>query len=188
MNFVRQSEEVYYTTSAITTVSAQDVAFLKARAAENPRRRVRLCAHSQVSDSLHEMLIVHMLGHYARPHKHVAKSESFHLIEGRLKIFLFDDEGRHTGVIDMSEPGGGASFFYRLASSTFHSVYVETDFVVFHEVTNGPFDRHDTIWAPWAPAETDSTGQAAYLTALRAYDDRSVGRVWSDCTPNPTKS
>ena len=166
MIFIRQSEEVYYTPSAITTVSDQDVAFLKARAAENPRRRVRLCSHPNVSDPLHEMLIVHMQGHYARPHKHVAKSESFHLVEGRLKIFLFDDEGRHTGIIEMCEAGGGRTFLYRLASSTFHSVYAETEFIVFHEVTNGPFNPRETVWAPWAPKEFDLPGQAAFLASL----------------------
>ena len=173
MTFVRHSsEEVYYTTSEITTVSAQDIAFVKARAAENTRRRARLCAHPDVSDPLHEMLIVHMRGIYVQPHKHIGKSESFHMIEGRLKIFLFDDDGRRTGVIEMSEPGGGAVLFYRLTSSTFHCVYAETEVIVFHEVTNGPFNPRDTIWAPWAPSELDLTGQAAFLASLASYDAR----------------
>jgi cupin fold WbuC family metalloprotein len=184
LRFIRQSDEVYYTTSPLTTLSAEDMAFLKARSAENPRRRVRLCVHHDVSEPVHEMLIVHMSGHYARPHKHVAKSESFHIIEGRLKIFLFDDDGRHSGIVQMSDPGGGAAFYYRLASSTFHSLLVETEYVVFHEVTNGPFNRAETIWAPWAPEETDIEGQAAYLSALGAYDERSLGRLWSDCVAN----
>lgn len=175
MTFARRSSEVYYTTSDITTVSAQDIAFLKARAAENPRRRVRLCAHRDVSDPLHEMLIVHMHGHYARPHKHISKSESFHMIEGRLKVFLFDDDGRRTGVIDMSESTGGGALFYRLASSIFHSVFAETEFIVFHEVTNGPFDPRDTMWAPWAPAEADLAGQAVFLASLASHDARASG-------------
>ena len=163
MSFVRQSEEVYVSDADITTVSAADIAFLKARAAENPRRRVRLCAHRDVSDTLHEMLIVHMKGTYVQPHKHVAKSESFHIIEGRLKILLFDDAGRHTRTIQLSEPAGGASFFYRLASPTFHSVVPETDFVVFHEVTNGPFDRRETVAAAWAPKDDDAAAGTRFL-------------------------
>ena len=167
MKFARHaSEEVYYTTSAITTVTAEDIAFVKARAAENPRRRARLCAHPDDTDPLHEMLIVHMRGIYVQPHKHVGKSESFHVIEGRLKVLLFDDEGRHTRTIQLSEPSGGASFFYRLASPTFHSVVPETEFVVFHEVTNGPFDRRETIAALWAPAETDVAAGARFIAGL----------------------
>lgn len=181
MTFFRQSAEVYYTTSDVTTVSAQDIAFLKARAAENPRRRARLCAHRDVSDPLHEMLIVHMRGSYVQPHKHLGKSESFHMVEGRLKIFLFDDEGRRTATIDMSEPALGASFFYRLASSTFHSVHPETEFVVFHEVTNGPFvPQRDTVSAPWAPSEVDLVGQAVFLASLASHDGRSFGGPRSD--------
>ena len=181
MKFARHSsEEVYYTTSAITTVTAEDIAFVKARAAENPRRRARLCAHPDATDPLHEMLIVHMRDIYVQPHKHLGKSESFHMIEGRLKIFLFDDEGRRTGVIEMSEPGGGAALFYRLGSSTFHSVYAQTDVIVFHEVTNGPFNPRETVWAPWAPDEFDLPGQAAFMASLAADDMRVADRPFGD--------
>jgi cupin fold WbuC family metalloprotein len=166
MSFIRQSDEVYVSETDVTTVTGDDIAFLKARAAENPRRRVRLCAHRDTADRLHEMLIVHMRGTYVQPHKHLGKSESFHVIEGRLKVLLFDDDGRHTRTVQLSEPNGGASFFYRLAAPTFHSVVPESEFVVFHEVTNGPFDRRETIAAPWAPSETDAAAGARFLAGI----------------------
>ena len=167
MAFIKESDEVYYTDGPILTVEGSDIQFLKDRARENPRRRVRLCAHPDVNDTLHEMLIVHANSNYVQPHKHLGKSESFHIIEGRLCIVLFDDNGNATGEIPMAEAGSGQAFYYRLSESRFHTVVPLSDWVVFHEVTNGPFDRTETVFAPWAPADDDDdTAQQVFLKTL----------------------
>ena len=160
------NEEVYTATGDPTIVTDAAISFLKSVAAGNRRRKARLCTHPGNDDALHEMLIAHMSDTYVQPHKHLGKSESFHMIEGRLKIFLFDDNGSWRQTIQMTEPGGGGTMYYRLQSETFHSVLPETEFVVFHEVTNGPFDLADKIDADWAPAEDgDPVLQTAFIEA-----------------------
>ena len=155
MNFTKESDEVYRTHGTLAKVTEDDVIYLKAQAAKNERRRVRLCAHPDNTDLLHEMLIIHVQNTYVAPHKHINKSESFHIIEGTLRVFLFDDDGKVTETIRMGEAKSGRVFYYRLSSSIYHSILPESEFVVFHEVTNGPFDRQDMIIAPWAPEEDD---------------------------------
>src|SRR5258706_5641644 len=113
------------------------------------------------------MLIVHMRGTYVQPHKHVGKSESFHVIEGRLKVLLFNDEGRHTRTIQLSEPNGGASFFYRLAPPTFHFLVPETEVRVFHGATDGPFHSRATNAAPWAPPATPASARTRVMFRRR---------------------
>jgi cupin fold WbuC family metalloprotein len=167
MDFIRETDEVYRSRGSITQVTADDIAFLRNRAASNTRRRVRLCVHPDSEDRLHEMLIVHAQAAYVPPHKHQNKSESFHIIEGLLTVFLFSDEGAVVKVIPMGEIGLGRAFYYRLSASTYHTVWPESEFVVFHEVTNGPFDRKDTITAPWAPAEDDLQSQNGFTQGLR---------------------
>ena len=54
---------------------------------------MRLCAHPAVDDRLHEMVIAMARETYVRPHKHVNKSESVHVIEGLADAVLFDDAG-----------------------------------------------------------------------------------------------
>ncbi len=166
MKLNKENDEVFRSGGPLTMVTDEDIRFLKERAAKNERRRVRLCAHPGDSDRLHEMLIVHMKDAYVPPHKHVNKSESFHMVEGRLTVFIFDDDGRVTETISMGEVGSGRVFFYRLSSSLYHSVLPESDFVVFHETTNGPFDRRDMIVAPWAPAEGDGEAEAHFRRSL----------------------
>jgi cupin fold WbuC family metalloprotein len=166
MNFIKESDEVYRTHGKLTKVSGDDVVFLKAQAAKNERRRVRLCAHPDNADLLHEMLIIHVQNTYVAPHKHVNKSESFHIIEGALNVFLFDDDGRVIETIRMGEITSSRVFYYRLSSSVYHSVLPESEFVVFHEVTNGPFDRNDTVVAPWAPKADDENAQLKFVQFL----------------------
>ena len=151
-----ESAEVRYATDAIVLVDATDVARLKREAEQNARRRIRLCAHHSVESRLHEMLIVHTRDTYVRPHKHLGKSESFHVIEGDVDVVIFDDEGGVTDVIPMGAFASGRPFFYRIAEPLFHTLLIRSDVLVFHETTGGPFRRDDTVFAPWAPDDGDA--------------------------------
>ena len=160
------NEEILYTAEPITRVNLADVGRLKELAAQTRRRRVRLCAHPEVNDGLHEMIIVHAKNAYVRPHQHLGKSESFHLIDGRLKVVLLEDDGRIKDVLELGQPGLGPNFYYRLSEPWFHTVVPLSDWVVFHETTNGPFRREETLFADWSPAEDDLSGQAAFMKEL----------------------
>ena len=86
-----QNAEVYYSDAAIVTADDAVIAELKRIAAQNPRLRSRLCTHPDPSSGLHEMLIVHHREAYVRPHKHLAKPESFHVIEGTATLLTGPD-------------------------------------------------------------------------------------------------
>lgn len=167
MNVRPESEEVLYAADAVVAVAADDIERLKEAAAANPRRRIRLCAHRGVEDPVHEMLIVHRRETYVRPHKHLRKTESFHVVEGEGTIVLFDDAGRESGRIPLGDRGTGRAFYYRLAEPVFHTLIVGSDVMVFHEVAPGPFRREDTVFPAWAPTDDDADGARAYMTRLR---------------------
>jgi cupin fold WbuC family metalloprotein len=150
----RQNEEVLYAAEQVVKVSRGDVHLLKKLSLATQRRRIRLCAHRDIEDRLHEMLIVHLEETYIRPHKHLGKSESFHLIEGLVDVVVFDDAGAITQVIEMGDYASGRHFYYRLADPLYHTLVIRSEFVVFHESTTGPFNRSDIIFAEWAPEET----------------------------------
>jgi len=44
---------------------------------------------------------------------------------------------------------------------------IDTDWVVFHEVTSGPFDPKTTEFAPWAPAADDRGAQADFIARMQ---------------------
>jgi len=167
MNYRTINDEVFVATGGVVRVTAADVALVKAKGTTNARRRARLCAHPGPDDRLHEMLIVLDRGTYIRPHRHGGKAESFHIIEGELDVVIFHDDGSVRDVVRMGPYGSGKAFYYRVMEPSYHGVLINTPYALFHETTNGPFDRTDTEFAPWSPAEGDP-GVPAFVAALRA--------------------
>lgn len=163
---IRVAPEVFVAKGGILSVGATEIALLKATAQENPRKRCRICLHPSAEAPLHEMVIAHCHNTYVRPHRHRGKSESFHLIEGRLTVVLFDDMGTEIRRVPMAPPGQGRNCLYRLQDCFYHTVLFEDDIVIFHEVTDGPFVRDETEFAPWAPAEDDLQGQRDFMAKV----------------------
>lgn len=168
VNLCELSPEVLVSDESITTLSRESLAALKVRATTNPRRRIRICAHHSLDDAVHEMLIVLARDCYVRPHKHVAKSESFHLAEGKVDVILFDESGQITQIVQLGEYGSGSPFYHRSDGSSFHTVFVRSAVAVVHETTRGPFRLEDNIFAPWSPDENDPAGVARFLELLRS--------------------
>jgi cupin fold WbuC family metalloprotein len=149
----RESAEVLYPEENVVVVDSADLAELKRLALLNPRQRVRLCAHSTPNDRFHEMFIVHTRDCYVRPHKHLEKAESMAILEGEADMVLFHEDGLIRRLIRMGAPASGKVFYHRLSEPIYHTLIIRTDFLVFHESTEGPFLRENTVFPEWAPAE-----------------------------------
>lgn len=167
MKMRKLNEEVIYCDDQIVLVNYDDIVDLKKTALNNKRKRVRICAHRDESDRLHEMVIVHTKDTYVRPHRHPEKSESFLIIDGLARIVIFTDDGNIQEVIDMGDYPSKRMFYYRICEPLYHTLLVESDVIVFHESTNGPFRRSDNEFAPWAPDETDIAGCENYIRQLQ---------------------
>lgn len=168
ISIIKDNEEVYYSDRDVTKINQSDIRFLKEKAINNKRKRVRLCTHPGVDETLHEMLIIHHKGNYIPPHKHIGKSESFHIVEGRLNVVIFYDNGRIREVVTMNNRDSREYFYCRLSKSYYHTIVPLSEVVVFNETTNGPFRRQEMLFAEWAPTE-DATyeEQLKYVTELK---------------------
>jgi cupin fold WbuC family metalloprotein len=160
------SDEVFVAKAPVIRVDMVTIEALKLKAAASNLKRSRLCAHKHSDSTLHEMLIVLSKGCYVRPHRHDQKSESFHVVEGLVDVVLFDENGGITEVVKMGDSQSGLDFYYRISDPIFHTPIMRSDVVVLHETTNGPFNKEDTIYAPWAPEEDDSEAVQSYLEQL----------------------
>jgi cupin fold WbuC family metalloprotein len=165
-SYTKQSAEVLYTVDNISTVDRLEIENFKILADHNERKRVRLCAHADSNQLLHEMLIVHGRNAYVRPHKHPGKTESTHIIEGFVDIVLFTDDGKVDRVLNMGDYASGKIFYYRMDTPVFHMLIIRSDVVVFHETTNGPFNRNATVFAPWSPEDTDTNSVSDFISDL----------------------
>jgi len=161
------NDEVFYADEKIIRVGKEEIDFLKKKALENERKRSRLCTHKDVNDLIHEMIIVHTKNTYVRPHKHLNKTETFHIIEGSADVIIFDEKGKITQVISMGEYSSGKNFYYKLFEPFYHSLLITSDIIVFQEITNGPFRKEETIFAPWSPDDKDEAGVKKFIANLR---------------------
>jgi cupin fold WbuC family metalloprotein len=163
MNLRKINDEVFIAEDAIVRLGDAEIGFLKKQARISPRKRARICAHKTNDDALHEMVIVISADSYIHPHRHVGKSESFHIVEGEVDVAVFDDDGKLAEVIQLGAPASGRCFYYRLSESAFHTLLIRSDYLIVHEVTNGPFDRDRTVLASFAPTEDREAEARAYM-------------------------
>lgn len=115
---------------------------------------VRMSLHGGPESSFHEMIIFQHRDKYYRPKKHVDKAKSFHMIEGTMAVFVFNDDG---SLADACVLDGKERFIYRVEAGLYHTDIPLTPFVVHHESTLGPFKgTDDRVFAPWSPDDGDT--------------------------------
>ncbi len=167
MKYRKINDEVLYPNDRFVSLNGADLTFFKEEALKNPRQRIRLCAHQGMDDRVHEMFIIHAKDAYVRPHKHINKAESLYLIEGEVDVVFFDDEGHMTKRVEMGPPLSGKTFYYRLSDPWYHTLCINTDLICFYEVTQGPFNREDTVFPSWAPDGSDLSQAEKFMSSVR---------------------
>ena len=151
----KESDEVYLSNEKSISISNSDIDSLIKLAISTKRQRVRYCIHSTPSESVHEMFIVHSKGAYVRPHKHLNKPESMIIIKGEADYVVFDGEGNIKEKIPMGDYQSGKPFYQSTRVDEFHSLVIHSERLVFLEVTQGPFNKDDTVFAEWSPMENE---------------------------------
>lgn len=126
---------------------------------------VRLCMHGAPSDDFHDMLILEWPGsRYYRPHRHLEKGETIHLIEGRAAALVFDDSGALAQVHCL---GVDNDLVVRIAPGHWHVLMPLSAPVIYHESKKGPFVRdEDSHYPVWAPDGADAQEARRYHEQL----------------------
>ncbi|MGJ4932446.1 WbuC family cupin fold metalloprotein [Bradyrhizobium sp. HKCCYLS2038] len=166
MSLVQKSPEVFLAEGPIASIGQAEINTLKTAVKASPKRRARINAHPDADDSLHEMIIAIDSRSYIRPHKHLGKSEAFHVVEGEVDIVVFDETGEIARVVELGPPGGARPFYYRMSNPFFHTLIVRSELLIVHEITNGPFRPGTSVFADFAPDDSDTAAAAAYQADL----------------------
>ena len=167
IQFKKINNEVFYTKKKISQIKDSDIAFLKDNIKNTEKKRIRLCTHMNKQDDLQEMFIALSNKTYIRPHKHLNKSESLHVLEGSADVVFFNNTGKITKIIPLSDTSSKSCFYYRISEPMYHTFIVKSDIFIFHETTQGPFRKSDTIYAPWSPKEIDYDKIAKFVSKLK---------------------
>lgn len=171
MNLIKKTSEVYLAPGPIASIGSPEIDFLRGEVAGNQKGRVRINFHQDSSDLLHEMMIAIRPDSYIRPHKHPGKSEAFHIIYGSVDIIVFEDDGAIREVVSLAAKDASKAFYYRMSRPFFHTLIINSDLLVVHEITNGPWVKGGTMFAGFAPAEDAGAG------AITAWQNELTERV-----------
>jgi cupin fold WbuC family metalloprotein len=174
MNFLTQNKinsEVYHSKENFFSMSKEDINKLINLAKKTPRNRVRFCSHSSDQDTLHEMFIVHPKGAYVRPHKHINKIESMLVIDGEVDYIMFDNDGNVDEIVEMGGVESKKSFYQTIRQDKFHTLIIKSEWLVFLEITNGPFDKKNTIFPNWSPLDSEGRKINQFMSKIIGMTD-----------------
>jgi cupin fold WbuC family metalloprotein len=146
-NITQVSENVYRCIGDIACLDKKLIRFIKNKASISPLKRARINFHDCDADDLHEMIIAMTNDTIVEPHMHPCKKESFHVLEGIVRIGFLSVEGKVDKVIELSNDG---IQYYKLNKPFWHIVIPISEVCVIHETTNGPFiNNESSVYSDW---------------------------------------
>ena len=106
------------------------------------------------------------------PHKHPSgNSETYHVISGKLDLYLFNSNGKILKKISLEEHNKNKNtlFYYRTSSGNFwHMPVVKSTDCIFHEIYSGPWKKeHDVKFPKWTPNPDDHGKVKLFMKNLK---------------------
>jgi cupin fold WbuC family metalloprotein len=141
---------------------------LKQKALDSQRLRTNYNFHSGDEDNPHRFLNVLAKGTFVPPHRHLdpPKSETILILEGRVGLFFFDDDGNVTSAVVL---GGSSRLGVDIPAGVWHTLVALTPFAVVFEVKAGPYlAAQGKDFPAWAPRDGDPE-VSGYLERLLAH-------------------
>ena len=127
----KKNNEVFYCKNKVEFINYKHINFLKKKVEFSKRKRARICMHNNDNSKLHEMIIILSKETYIRPHKHLNKAESLHVIEGSADVIFFDDKGNVLKKKRLGGKNNNMNFYYRVSRSIFHTLKIRSKYFIF---------------------------------------------------------
>ena len=80
---------------------------------------------------------------------HLNKTETLFILKGSIDYIIFDKKGNIKNLFQLSDKGSKKFVYLRIKPNTFHSMIIKSKYVIFYEITSGPFYKKDTVFAKW---------------------------------------
>ena len=146
----KESAKVVYANQKLITLSTGDLNFLMKLAKKNKDKSIRLCTHKNKKDNPHEMIILNPKGYKVLPHMHPKNAEAMTVIKGLVDVVIFDNKGKVKEIIKMGDLNSKKIFYYKIPRKTFHTLIIKSPYLIFYEVSKGPFSPKKNFYPKWA--------------------------------------
>ena len=138
-------------------------------AIQSPRLRKNFNIHPSDESRCHRLLNAIEPASYIRPHRHLdpEKDEAFILMNGKLGIILFADDGEVAETVLLSQASGNLAV--DIPHGLYHTALSLETGTLFYETKAGPYlPITEDEKAPWSPEESDLSAMD-YLERLRGF-------------------
>ena len=146
--FTPVTDTVYRSNRQLVTVCIEQLQPIIKAAIRSPLKRARLCCHDGPEEKLQEMFIALARGVDIEESVHLRKDESLTVIDGNGKYIFPNEDGSTRKVIELGPFKQNSEedhhFFSRINRYVPHKIHVESEVLLIHEATTGPFYKSDT--------------------------------------------
>ncbi len=141
-----------FATEDLVVVDNELIKKLKSSALKEKLGRYRFCLHKDHASPIQEMVIALGKSSYVQPHRHPDnRVESYCILEGELDVVIFNNMGEVEKILSLNEKNNKV---LRIGASIWHMPIARSEWVVYHEVLQGPFDKEVVVeYAKWAPSQ-----------------------------------
>jgi cupin fold WbuC family metalloprotein len=136
---IKKNLRVYYCKKYPNLIRNDYLFLLKEIGLYYKQKIIRICMHLSDQEKYHEMMIIHCVPQKVGPLRQNKKSISFHIVYGKLKIYLH----KYKLKIMLDKDNNSST---RLPANIYRTVNSKDEFCIFLEVAEGPFKDSDTIW------------------------------------------
>ena len=149
----------------IPQLSEQELKDCLRRASSSTRRRYANVLHDP-GDEFNRVVNFIMQDSYMQPHLHpgAEKVEKIYLMQGKIAVLFFDDQGAVKKCMILEEGGVG---YVEVPAFTWHTYVMLSDYAISYETMMGVYEPKTwKEFAPWAPPENTPRG-SIYLKYLK---------------------
>ena len=158
----------FYLKNPYVRVNKKFLNFLKDYSKNNKGCDVRICIHESPDSIHHDMVLYQKKKNFYMPHKHNHCGDTYHVIEGKLACFLFDNKGKitYSCIIKKNE-------IFKTPARVYHVTSPVTD-VIYHESKSGKFNpKKNSIFPTWMPKNPNEIKMFKEKIMHRIKNDKS---------------
>ena len=160
-----QNEVIILNEAHIPLLSEQEIMDGLSGARNSTRFRYPMILHNQ-GDEFNQVVNFILSASYMQPHLHPGeeKIEKIYLIQGRVAMLFFDDQGAVTDIVLLEK---GQKEIVEIPAFSWHTYLILSEYAITYETMMGKYDPRDwKEFADWAPSE-NSPVSLAYLNFLK---------------------
>jgi cupin fold WbuC family metalloprotein len=150
LKFKKESSKVLYAKQGIITLDKKNLNFLLKLSKKNKDKVIRLCTHKNKKDVVHEMIIIHPKKYKCGIHMHSRNAEAMTIIKGRADVVIFNKNRKVKKIIKMGDMSSNRVFYYKIPKKVFHTLIIKSPYLIFYEVSKGPFTKKKNFYPTWA--------------------------------------